>query len=96
MKRGMELQCTVRTVWTKGVWQPPSFTRWFVSRSPKEDNNNNRKFMAPHLMRAQGAYKANKHATPTHAHTPTNTPHTHTHTHTRTHTHTHTAKTQTQ
>ena len=41
--------------------------------------------MAPHLMRAQGAYKADKHATPTHAHT-TNTlthphphpPHTHT------------------
>ena len=52
--------------------------------------------MAPHLMRAQGAYKADKHARPTHAHTSTNTPHTHTHTHThahthtRTHTHTHT------
>ena len=45
--------------------------------------------MAPHFMRAQGAYKADKHATPTHAHT-----HKHTHTHpatrTRTHTHTHT------
>ena len=31
--------------------------------------------MAPHLMRAQGAYKADKHATPTHTlkhpHTPT-------------------------
>ena len=27
--------------------------------------------MAPHLMRAQGAYKADKHATPTHAHTHT-------------------------
>ena len=37
--------------------------------------------MAPHLMRAQGAYKANKHARPTHAHPPTNTPPTHTHTH---------------
>ena len=36
-------------------------------------------------MRAQGAYKADKHARPTHAHTPTNTPHipTHTHTHTK-------------
>ena len=47
--------------------------------------------MAPHLMRAQGAYKADKHARPTHAHTP-KTPHTppptrvHTHTHTHTHT----------
>ena len=30
--------------------------------------------MAPHLMRAQGAYKADKHARPTHAHTPTNNP----------------------
>ena len=40
--------------------------------------------MAPHLMRAQGAYKADKHATPTHAHTHTSTP-THTHTHTHTH-----------
>ena len=38
--------------------------------------------MAPHLMRAQGAYKADKHARPTHAHTPTNNPHTPTHTHT--------------
>ena len=37
--------------------------------------------MAPHLMRAQGAYKADKHATPTHAHTHKH-PHTHTHTHT--------------
>ena len=36
--------------------------------------------MAHHLMRAQGAYKADKHARPTHAHTPTNTPPTHTHT----------------
>ena len=36
--------------------------------------------MAPLLMRAQGAYKADKHARPTHAHTPTNTPPTHTHT----------------
>ena len=36
--------------------------------------------MAPHLMRAQGAYKADKHTRPTHAHTPTNTPPTHTHT----------------
>ena len=36
--------------------------------------------MAPHLMRAQGAYKADKHARPTHTHTPTNTPPTHTHT----------------
>ena len=25
--------------------------------------------MAPHLMRAQGDYKADKHARPTHAHT---------------------------
>ena len=42
--------------------------------------------MAPHLMRAQGAYKADKHATHTHAHTYTHTtPHTHTHTHTHTH-----------
>ena len=33
-------------------------------------------------MRAQGAYKADKHARPTHAHTPTNTPPTPpTHTH---------------
>ena len=37
--------------------------------------------MAPHLMRAQGAYKADKHARPTHAHTPTNTLPTHTHKH---------------
>ena len=37
--------------------------------------------MAPHLMRAQGAHKADKHARPTHAHTPTNTPPTHTHKH---------------
>ena len=37
--------------------------------------------MAPHLMRAKGAYKADKHARPTHAHTPTNTPPTHTHKH---------------
>ena len=36
--------------------------------------------MAPHLMRAQGAYKADKHATPTHTHTHKH-PHTHTHTH---------------
>ena len=41
--------------------------------------------MAPHLMRAQGAYKADEHAWPTHAHTHTNTPHTPTHTHTHTH-----------
>ena len=33
-------------------------------------------------MRAQGAYEADKHATPTHAQTP---PHTHTHTYTHTH-----------
>ena len=35
--------------------------------------------MAPHLMRTQGAYKADKHATPTHAHTHKHphTPHTH-------------------
>ena len=53
--------------------------------------------MAPHLMRAQGAYKADKHATSTHARTHTHT-HTLKHTHklhataptTRTHTHTHT------
>ena len=44
--------------------------------------------MAPHLMRAQGAYKADKHATHTHAHT--YTPYTHTHMRARTHTHTHT------
>ena len=37
--------------------------------------------MAPHLMRAQGGYKADKHATPTHEHT-----HKHPHTPTRTHT----------
>ena len=43
--------------------------------------------MAPHLMRAQGTYKAEKHARPTHSHPPTNTPHTHTHMHTHTHTH---------
>ena len=36
--------------------------------------------MAPHLMRAQGAYKADKHATPTHTHTRM-------HIHTLTHTH---------
>ena len=42
--------------------------------------------MAPHLMRAQGAYKADKHARPTHTHTPTNTPPPHTHTQTHTHT----------
>ena len=35
--------------------------------------------MAPHLMRAQGAYKADTHVTSTHAHTPTNTPPPHTH-----------------
>ena len=45
--------------------------------------------MAPHLMRAQGAYKADKHATPTHAHTHKH-PHTHMHAHIHTHTHTHT------
>ena len=45
--------------------------------------------MAPHLMRAQGAYKADKHATPTHAHTHKH-PHTPTRTCTHTHTHTHT------
>ena len=40
--------------------------------------------MAPQLMRAQGTYKADKHATPTHARThkhPT-PPHPHAHTHT--------------
>ena len=36
--------------------------------------------MAPHLMRAQGTYKADKHAIPKHAHTHKH-PHTHTHTH---------------
>ena len=40
--------------------------------------------MAPHLMRAQGAYKADKHATTTHAHT-----HKHPYTSTPTRTHTH-------
>ena len=45
--------------------------------------------MAPHLMRAQDAYKADKHATPTHAHTHK---HPHTPTATRTHTHTHTQR----
>ena len=45
--------------------------------------------MAPHLMRAQGAYKADKHATPTHAHTHKH-PHTPTPTHARARTHTHT------
>ena len=43
--------------------------------------------MAHHLMRAQGAYKADKHATSTHVHTHK---HPHTPTPTRTHTHTHT------
>ena len=42
--------------------------------------------MAPHLMRVQGTYKADKHATPTHTHTHK---HPHTPTPTRTHTHTH-------
>ena len=37
--------------------------------------------MAPHLMRAQGAYKADKHATPTHARTHKHPTRTHTHTH---------------
>ena len=43
--------------------------------------------MAPHLMRAQGAYKADKHATPTHAHTHKHPTHPHAPTHTHTHTH---------
>ena len=42
-------------------------------------------------MRAQGAYKADKHATPTHAHTHKH-PHTPTPTPTHVRTHTHTAK----
>ena len=49
--------------------------------------------MAPHLMRAQGAYKSREAChtpTRTHAHTYTNTPHTHTHMRARAHTHTHT------
>ena len=45
--------------------------------------------MAPHLMRAQGAYKADKLATHTNAHTHTQTPHTPTPTRTHTHTHIH-------
>ena len=40
--------------------------------------------MVPDLTRAQGAYKTDKHARPTHAPPPTNTPHTPTHTHTHT------------
>ena len=35
--------------------------------------------MAPHLMRAQGAYKADKHATTAHAHTHIHTPQKHKH-----------------
>ena len=31
--------------------------------------------MAPHIMRAQGAYKADKHARPTHAHSSKNAEH---------------------
>ena len=50
------------------------WSSWDVQWS-ETDNNNNRLFMAPHLMRAQGAYKADKHATHTHAYTHTNTPH---------------------
>ena len=46
--------------------------------------------MAPHLMRAQGAHKADKHATHTHMHTHPQTPHTSTYTHACAHTHTHT------
>ena len=46
--------------------------------------------MAPHLMRAQGTYKSEKHARPTHAHIPTNKPHPHPHSHAHIHTHTHT------
>ena len=42
--------------------------------------------MAAHLMRAQGAYKADKHATSTHAHTYKHPTHPHAHTHTHTHT----------
>ena len=44
--------------------------------------------MVPHLMRAQGTYKADKHATPTHTHTHTQTPHTPPPTRARVHTHT--------
>ena len=67
------------------------------------NNNNNRLFIVPHLIRAQSAYSViricsfyhthtHTHAhTCTHTHTHTHTPtptHTHTHTHTNTHTHT--------
>ena len=45
--------------------------------------------MAPHLMTAQSAYKADKHATPTNAHTHKH-PHTPTATRARTRAHTHT------
>ena len=57
--------------------------------------NNNRLFMAPHLIRAQSAYKDIRvhsfHHTHmhTHAHTCTHM-HTHTHAHTHTHMYTHT------
>ena len=46
--------------------------------------------MAPHLVRAQGAYKADKHAPPTRTHILKHPTHPHTHTHTHTHAHTHT------
>ena len=46
--------------------------------------------MAPHLMRVQGAYKADKHATHTCILTYTQPPPPHTHTCTHTHTHIHT------
>ena len=44
--------------------------------------------MAPHLMGAQGTYKADKHATHTHTHIHKHLTHPHTHAHTHTHTHT--------
>ena len=48
--------------------------------------------MAPHLMRAQGAYKADKHATHTHAHTNKHPTHSPTHTHIHPHPHPHTPR----
>ena len=60
----------------------------------RDDNNNhnNRLFMAPHLVRAQSAYKTIKIHSFYHTHT--HATHTHTHTHTQTHAiHTHTTNT---
>ena len=56
----------------------------FDRHEKNEYNNNNRIFMAPHLIRVWSTYKDTRiHSS--HAHT-----HKHTHAHTRAHTHTHT------